>query len=135
MFVDYEYYQNNGGTLTQTLFEKYEKQAEKIVKAKTGGKDLTKFVEPVSQAICDIVEILNDKQQKEDLMLSMLQGNSKVLAGEKVGSYSVTYANPSYNDLKESVSDFEINTKIDDALFLNLYTTGLLYAGMPNVQY
>lgn len=131
MFVDYEYYQSHGGTLPQTQFNKFEPKAEKLVIVRTGGKDLTHFTEPVSDAICDIIDVYYEKSQTEEVAKS-LQTN-KSISSEKVGSYSVSYNKMTYAELRDMITNYDKD--IEAIIFNNLWTTGLLYQGMTNVRY
>lgn len=130
MFVNYEEYQNNGGTLTQTLFNKFEPRAEGYVQVQTGGKDLSQFEELVKKAICEITDVYYQKSLLQEKLVDIQNSN---ISNEKVGSYSVSYTVLDTTEINNKITHFD--KEMNNILFEYLYTTGLLYRGMPNVRY
>ena len=118
--TDYEFYSKNflagrGAVIDSASFPFWERKASNEVRKYTFGNinETKPIPEDVKLCVCEVAEILfkNEKEGRTDGVLS-----------EKVGEYSVTYAN------KDSAE--ALNSKIAQTIRTWLLPTGLMYCGV-----
>lgn len=114
MYVDFGYYSGSyEGQVGADNFNRLEREARKVLDYYTFNR-----IEDVDENIKDtICELIDNIEQ-----LEKLESEGKGIESEKVGSYSVSYANP---DIKRK----ELKQGQKQIIFRYLGHTGLLYRG------
>ncbi|MCC0752613.1 hypothetical protein KGF47_17995 [Clostridioides sp. ZZV13-5731] len=79
-YVDYEFYSNFGGEISQDKFNKYAIKATKYIDYNTFNR-VKEVAEDIKLATCEIIDLMYK---------SSLEGD-KEIQSESVGSHSVTY--------------------------------------------
>jgi hypothetical protein len=136
MYLTFEEYQQNGGTLSATTFDNFEFEAEALINYRTFNR--LKNVEVVPDAVKRLTKYLIDLAQKKADSLSL--GNAGDTTTSNAGSYiksqsndgvSITYGGMSSTDLYR-VCSAEANQAIDRYLVDVTDALGrkLLYRGL-----
>lgn len=126
-YVDYKFYQDEyaGKLIAEGEFSYYENKAEVLIKDMTFGKSDTYDGDEVKYATCAVAEQFYLSEGKSSLNASSLPLG---ISSERVGEYSVTYAN--------NTSDARLNSALKSAKSCIKYylgNSGLLYRGIDNV--
>ena len=136
MYLTFEEYQENGGTLSATTFNNFEYEAEALINYRTFNR--LKNVESVPDEVKRLTRYLIDLAQKKADSLSL--GNAGDTTTSNTGSYiksqsndgvSITYGGMSSTDLYK-VCSAEANQAIDRYLAGVTDSLGrkLLYRGL-----
>ena len=136
MYLTFEEYQENGGTLSATTFNNFEYEAEALINYRTFNR--LKNVESVPDEVKRLTRYLIDLAQKKADSLSL--GNAGDTTTSNAGSYiksqsndgvSITYGGMSSTDLYK-VCSAEANQAIDRYLAGVTDSLGrkLLYRGL-----
>jgi len=137
MIVNYDYYINTykGTKVSEENFEKIEIKASSHIMSLIMNRDYTNwfgkdYSEQVKMATCSVIDILNDTEQKEDILYKIEQGQK--ISSEKVGDYSRNFETINYKELQEQISNNEI--KIVKEVNNYLWNTGLMNRGVSYVR-
>jgi len=113
MYVDFDYYSNTyKGKVKEENFTALENKASGLVNYYTFNR-IEEVDEQVKLTVCELIDNINEMNQ--------LKGDN--VTQEKVGSYSVSYAN-------SSTRKSELKEEQKNIIFKHLAHTGLLYRGV-----
>ena len=114
-YADYTYYTDTykGAVIDAASFELYARKATQIIKRHTFGRIKNDAPDDAKMCCCELAELIFKHDKGSD---------KENIASEKVGGYSVTYADK--NALEQKFIR-RTNTIIEDWL----WDTGLLYRG------
>lgn len=133
-YVDFTYYSKfyNEPKVSEKEFDILALEATNIIKKYTMNKSIVKYEKIVKDTACLLIDVLSEIKELKKKQEKIVLGTEKTISSEKVGDYSRTFSNVSFNDLKEMISSKE--KKIDDIINENLLFTGLLYTGIYVVE-
>ncbi len=135
-YIDYEYYTNTfkGTSIPKDNFDTLATRASSKVRNAIFNRDISNFKSEVQNATCLVAEILYNQILNKERLQSLINGKNSQISSEKVGDYSINYANTSIGDLEKFTSNEYVDSQILDELYNCLFFTGLLYAGVPYVE-
>ncbi len=123
VYVDFAYYKNKyyGSLIPEEEFDRYAAQASRQIDRITAGRARTynDAADLIKNAACEGAEIFYRFDQERDIAAKNAGKSS-----ETVQSYSV-----SYRDMSQSLSYENIQKTVNQALYVSLAATGLLYRG------
>ena len=124
MYLDYQTYQNMGGTLDNSAFTALNRKAEYLVNSQAGGKTgerigkLTELPTAVTDCIFDLIEHLNNNS---------FNGSNVQSESQSLGGQSESYT---YSTMNKSESDEETNNIIFNYLYpIKIKGVSVLYVG------
>lgn len=123
-YLTYEEYQELGGTLTETLFNILELEAQKNIDKYTFGrlKNLEEQINEVKVCVYKLVNLLNTYNEYE------LQNKS--ISSENTDGYSISYANATENVSRAKINEIKGIIKTDLAECKLDNGTPYLYCGV-----
>lgn len=125
VYIDFDYYEANGGEIPRDAFVKYEAKARATIDYYTFGK----VAEPYDPKIRECMIELMDFQYKAD---SISDDDKGSISSESVGNYSVSYTSKaSLLGLKTGSDSGKSREKIEyEIVVKHLMNTGLMYRGV-----
>lgn len=124
MYVDYLYYQEYGGTMSEEDFPAAERKAMAYIRYLTfinGDIFEKKEVEAVKQAVCAAADVCY--QQEQDQKKRNAEGKTGAVKSESNDGYSVSYVTEQMDG--QTAEELQ-RKKIYDAVYLYLLPTGWL---------
>jgi hypothetical protein len=123
-YVDFTYYTGTyGGTaIASTDFTRLANRATVAIDLVTFAQAAAVITAATDTATIDKIKMATCAVAEEYQRLDVVNGGSKEIASEKVGTYSVTYV-AGADDAKSMMG------KLADAARLYLWNTGLMYGG------